>query len=126
LLSQDSCQRAGAGEGLTGVIVDLRSGLGEQKAHRAAVRFKLHDFDEAIKDRGWFDHSLAEYTDRRTDQSNSDWDVDTPASMAQALLSKLAGAPHRRYIEIGEGTLSLIMAKDWLELFEAVRQLSDE
>jgi hypothetical protein len=46
--------------------------------------------------------------------------------MAQALLSKLAGAPHRRYIEIGEGTLSLIMAKDWLELFEAVRQLSDE
>ena len=46
--------------------------------------------------------------------------------MAQALFSQLADAPYRRYIEIGEGTPSLIMAKDWLELFEAVRQVSDQ
>lgn len=52
-----------------GVIVDLRSGLGDQKAQRAAVRFKLHDFGEAIEERAWFDRSLVEFTDKKTNRS---------------------------------------------------------
>jgi pimeloyl-ACP methyl ester carboxylesterase len=55
-----------------------------------------------------------------------EWDVDTPASMAQALFPKLTGAPYKRYIEIGEGTHTLIMEKNRLELFEAVQQFFDE
>jgi hypothetical protein len=54
----------------TGVIADLRSGLGDHKAQRASVRFKLHDFDEAIEERAWFDRSIVEYSDRKNNQSN--------------------------------------------------------
>ena len=49
-----------------GVIADLRSGLGDKKAQRAAVRFKLHDFGEAIEERAWFDRSLVEFKDKKT------------------------------------------------------------
>ena len=52
-----------------GVMVDLRSGLGDQKAKRAAVRFKIHDFDEAIEERAWFDRSLVEFKDSKTSLS---------------------------------------------------------
>ena len=53
-----------------GIMIDLRSGLlVDQKAQRAAVRFKLHDFDEAIEERAWFDRSLVEFTDQKTKHS---------------------------------------------------------
>ena len=39
---------------------------------------------------------------------------------------KLTGAPYKRYIEIGEGTHTLIMEKNRLALFEAVQQFFDE
>ena len=54
----------------TGVIADLRPGLGDEKARRAAVRFKLHDFDEAIKERAWFDRSIVEFIDRKNNEYN--------------------------------------------------------
>ncbi|MBG6075371.1 hypothetical protein [Polaromonas sp. CG_9.11] len=53
-----------------GVIADLRLGLGDAKAQRAAVRFKLHDFDEAIEVRAWFDRSIVEFVNRKTNESN--------------------------------------------------------
>ena len=55
-----------------------------------------------------------------------EWDVDTPASMAQALFPKLTGAPYKRYVEIGEGTHTLIMEKNRMALFETVQQFFDE
>ena len=52
------------------VMIDLRSGLGDLKSQRAAVRFKLNDFDEAIEDRAWFDRSIVEFVDRKNNESN--------------------------------------------------------
>ena len=46
--------------------------------------------------------------------------------MAQTLFPKLTGAPYKRYIEIGEGTHTLIMERNRLALFEAVQQFFDE
>jgi pimeloyl-ACP methyl ester carboxylesterase len=56
----------------------------------------------------------------------AEWDQDTPAYMAQALLPKLTGAPYKRYVEIGEGTHTVIMEKNRLMLFREVQLFLDE
>ena len=53
-----------------GVIEDLRAELGDDKSRRAAVRFLLRDFDEPLENRVWFDRSLVEHTDLKTNESN--------------------------------------------------------
>ena len=55
-----------------------------------------------------------------------EWDLDTPAYMAQALFPKLTGAPYKRYVEIGEGTHTLIMEKNRRSLFREVQLFLDE
>ena len=55
-----------------------------------------------------------------------EWDLDTPAYMAQALFPKLTGAPYKRYVEIGEGTHTLIMEKNRMSLFREVQLFLDE
>ena len=55
-----------------------------------------------------------------------EWDVDTPAYMAQALFPKLTGAPYKRYVEIGGGTHTLVMERNRMALFETVQQFLDE
>ena len=54
------------------------------------------------------------------------WDQDTPAYMAQNLLPKLTGAPYKRYVEIGEGTHTIIMEKNRMNLFREVQLFLDE
>jgi pimeloyl-ACP methyl ester carboxylesterase len=56
----------------------------------------------------------------------AEWDQDTPAYMAQALLPKLTGAPYKRYVEIGEGTHTVIMEKNRMMLFREVQLFLDE
>ena len=56
----------------------------------------------------------------------AEWDQDTPAYMAQALFPKLTGAPYKRYVEIGEGTHSVIMEKNRMHLFREVQLFFDE
>ena len=56
----------------------------------------------------------------------AEWDQDTPAYMAQALLPLLKNAPSKRYVEIGEGTHSVIMEKNRLQLFREVQMFLDE
>jgi pimeloyl-ACP methyl ester carboxylesterase len=56
----------------------------------------------------------------------AEWDQDTPAYMAQALFSQLRNAPARRYVEIGEGTHTVIMEKNRLQLFREVQMFLDE
>jgi pimeloyl-ACP methyl ester carboxylesterase len=56
----------------------------------------------------------------------AEWDQDTPAYMAQALLPKLTGAPYKRYVEIGEGTHTVIMEKNRMILFREVQLFLDE
>ena len=56
----------------------------------------------------------------------AEWDQDTPAYMAQALFPKLTGAPYKRYVEIGEGTHTVIMEKNRMNLFREVQLFLDE
>ena len=56
----------------------------------------------------------------------AEWDQDTPAYMAQALFPLLKNAPVKRYVEIGEGTHTVIMEKNRMQLFREVQMFLDE
>ena len=56
----------------------------------------------------------------------AEWDADTPAYMAQALFPQLTNAPYKRYVEIGEGTHTVIMEKNRMSLFREVQLFLDE
>ena len=56
----------------------------------------------------------------------AEWDQDTPATMSQALFPLLKNAPAKRYVEIGEGTHTVIMEKNRLQLFHEVQLFLDE
>ena len=56
----------------------------------------------------------------------AEWDQDRPAYMAQALLPKPTGAPYKRYVELGEGTHTIIMEKNRMNLFRKVQLFLDE
>ncbi len=56
----------------------------------------------------------------------AEWDQDTPAYMSQALFPLLKNAPAKRYVEIGEGTHTVIMEKNRLQLFREVQAFLDE
>ena len=56
----------------------------------------------------------------------AEWDQDTPATMSQTLFPLLKNAPAKRYVEIGEGTHTVIMEKNRLQLFHEVQLFLDE
>lgn len=56
----------------------------------------------------------------------AEWDQDTPAYMAQALFAQLKNAPAKRYVEIGEGTHTVIMEKNRMQLFREVQMFLEE
>jgi pimeloyl-ACP methyl ester carboxylesterase len=56
----------------------------------------------------------------------AEWDRDLPPSLRQALFPLLVNAPRKRYVELAEGTHSIIMEKNRLELFTAVQAFLDE
>ena len=55
-----------------------------------------------------------------------EWDRDTPPYMAQTLFPLLTGAPGKRYVMLGEGTHTIIMEKNRMQLFQAVQQFLEE
>jgi pimeloyl-ACP methyl ester carboxylesterase len=58
--------------------------------------------------------------------AHAEWDADLPSYMLHAYFAKLTNAPYKRYIEIGEGTHTVIMEKNRMQLFQAVQQFLDE
>jgi pimeloyl-ACP methyl ester carboxylesterase len=56
----------------------------------------------------------------------AEWDQDTPPYMAQTLFGKLASAPWKRLVMIGEGTHTVIMEKNRMQLFREVQVFLDE
>jgi len=58
--------------------------------------------------------------------AHAEWDQDTPNYMLYAYFEKLTGAPYKRYVQIGEGTHTVIMEKNRVQLFQAVQQFLDE
>jgi pimeloyl-ACP methyl ester carboxylesterase len=56
----------------------------------------------------------------------AEWDRDAPPYMSQALFPLLVNAPGKRYVQLAEGTHTIIMEKNRLKLFEAVQAFLDE
>jgi pimeloyl-ACP methyl ester carboxylesterase len=57
---------------------------------------------------------------------HAEWDRDTPAYMAQTLFPLLVNAPGKRYVQLAEGTHTIVMERNRLKLFEAVQAFLDE
>jgi len=58
--------------------------------------------------------------------AHAEWDADLPSYMPQTLFSLLVNAPAKRMVEIGEGTHTVIMEKNRLQLFREVQTFLDE
>jgi pimeloyl-ACP methyl ester carboxylesterase len=56
----------------------------------------------------------------------AEWDADTPVYMAQALFPKLVNADPKRLVIIGEGTHSVLMEQNRMQLFREVQLFLDE
>ena len=54
-----------------------------------------------------------------------EWDADTPSYMAQALFPLLVNARAKQYLEIGEGTHSIMLERNRMQLFRAVQAFLD-
>jgi len=52
---------------------------------------------------------------------HGEWDVDVPIHLAQAFFLELSHAPYRQWVEIGEATHLVLLEKNRLLAFEAVR-----
>jgi pimeloyl-ACP methyl ester carboxylesterase len=52
--------------------------------------------------------------------AHAEWDADTPSYMAQTLFGLLVNAPWKRMVEIGEGTHTVVMERNRLQLFREV------
>jgi pimeloyl-ACP methyl ester carboxylesterase len=58
--------------------------------------------------------------------AHAEWDTDTPVHMAQQLFGLLINAPWKRMVEIGEGTHTVIMEKNRVQLFNEVQLFLEE
>jgi len=58
--------------------------------------------------------------------AHAEWDADLPNYMLYAYFEKLVNVPYKRYVQIGEGTHTVIMEKNRMQLFQAVQQFLDE
>lgn len=58
--------------------------------------------------------------------AHAEWDADLPSPMMYAYFEKLSNTPYKRYVQIGEGTHTVMMEKNRMQLFEAVQQFLDE
>src|SRR5262249_12701107 len=56
----------------------------------------------------------------------AEWDADLPPYMAQTLFPLLVNSPGKRYVLLAEGTHTLLMERNRLELFKTVQAFLDE
>jgi pimeloyl-ACP methyl ester carboxylesterase len=57
---------------------------------------------------------------------HAEWDGDLPSYMLYEYFAKLTHAPYKRYVQIGEGTHTVIMEKNRMQLFQEVQHFLDE
>ncbi|MFL5434777.1 MAG: alpha/beta hydrolase [Myxococcales bacterium] len=57
---------------------------------------------------------------------HAEWDQDLPTPMARAVFEKLTAAHYKRFVEIGEGTHTIIMEKNRMQLFREVQMFLEE
>jgi pimeloyl-ACP methyl ester carboxylesterase len=58
--------------------------------------------------------------------AHAEWDADLPTYMSLTLFSLLTNAPIKRMVEIGEGTHTVIMEKNRVQLFREVQTFLEE
>jgi pimeloyl-ACP methyl ester carboxylesterase len=56
----------------------------------------------------------------------AEWDNDTPPYMAQGVFARLTNAPLKRYVVIGEGTHTVLLERNRIQLFREVQLFLDE
>jgi pimeloyl-ACP methyl ester carboxylesterase len=57
---------------------------------------------------------------------HAEWDQDLPTDMAKAVFEKLTNARWKRFVEIGEGTHTVMMEKNRMQLFREVQLFLEE
>jgi pimeloyl-ACP methyl ester carboxylesterase len=57
---------------------------------------------------------------------HAEWDADLPSYQAQAFFTKLVNAPYKRFVELGEGTHTVMMEKNRMQFFHEIRGFLDE
>ncbi len=58
--------------------------------------------------------------------AHAEWDADLPSSMFYTYFAKLVNTPYKRAVQIGEGTHSVLMEKNRMQLFREVQQFLDD
>jgi pimeloyl-ACP methyl ester carboxylesterase len=56
----------------------------------------------------------------------AEWDQDTPLYMAQEIFARLVNAPYKRHVVIGEGTHTVAIEKNRMQLINQVQSFLDE
>ncbi|OZI42392.1 alpha/beta hydrolase [Bordetella genomosp. 4] len=57
---------------------------------------------------------------------HGEWDIDVPIDLAQALFLELKNAAYRKWVEIGEATHLVLLEKNRLVAYKAIRDFFDE
>jgi pimeloyl-ACP methyl ester carboxylesterase len=57
---------------------------------------------------------------------HAEWDADLPSYQAQEYFTKLTAAPYKRFIELGEGTHTVMMEKNRMQFFREVSAFLNE
>ncbi|HEV2704245.1 MAG TPA: alpha/beta fold hydrolase [Steroidobacteraceae bacterium] len=58
--------------------------------------------------------------------AHAEWDADLPSSMFYAYFGKLVNTPYKRAVQIGEGTHTIMLEKNRMQLFQEVQQFLDD
>jgi pimeloyl-ACP methyl ester carboxylesterase len=51
---------------------------------------------------------------------HAEWDADLPSAMAETYFTKLTGAPYKRFVELGEGTHTVMLEKNRMQFFHEI------
>jgi pimeloyl-ACP methyl ester carboxylesterase len=57
---------------------------------------------------------------------HAEWDADLPSAMAQTYFTKLTNAPYKRFVELGEGTHTVMLEKNRTQFFHEILGFLDE
>ena len=57
--------------------------------------------------------------------AHGEWDADLPSYQSQQYFAKLTNVPYKAFLEIGEGTHTVIMEKNRMMLFRGVQSFLD-
>jgi len=57
---------------------------------------------------------------------HAEWDADLPSDQARAYFTRLTSAPYKRFVEIGEGTHSVMLEKNRMQFFREIMNFLSE